>query len=173
LTLRSKGEERQAGQTMPPRMEVTGIDHVYLSVLALHRSEQFYDAVMIQTLGFRKKKFVLASDPHIHYFNRHFGFVVRPARIQRVHQPYAPGLHHFCFRVDRASDVERIAKGLQSLGIAASDARLFPEYAPDYMATFFSDPDGLTLEVTNYRQERRQLHDFWDATNDGQHCQSV
>jgi glyoxylase I family protein len=154
-------------------MEVTGIDHVYLSVLALHRSEQFYDAVMIQTLGFRKKKFVLASDPHIHYFNRHFGFVVRPARIQRVHQPYAPGLHHFCFRVDRASDVERIAKGLQSLGIAASDARLFPEYAPDYVATFFSDPDGLTLEVTNYRQERRQLHDFWDATNDGQHCQSV
>jgi glyoxylase I family protein len=52
---------------------------------------------------------------------------------------------------------------LQSLGIAASDARRYPEYAPDYMATFFSDPDGLRLEVTNYRHERRQLHGLWDA----------
>jgi glyoxylase I family protein len=148
---------------MLSRMEVLGIDHVYVTVLALHASERFYDAVMIQTLRFRKSKFALANEPHIHYFNRHFGFVLRPARMQRVHQPYAPGLHHFCFRVDSASDVEQIAKRLQSLGIAASDARRYPEYAPDYMATFFSDPDGLRLEVTNYRHERRQLHGLWDA----------
>lgn len=147
----------------PPPIEVTGIDHVYVTVSALSVSERFYDAVMIQSLGFRKKTFALANDPHIHYFNRHFGLVLRPAHIRRVHEPYAPGLHHFCFRVDSASDVERIAKGLQALGIAATDPKLYPEYAPDYMATFISDPDGLRLEVTNYRQERRQLHDLWDA----------
>ena len=46
-------------------------------------------------------------------------------------------------------------------GIDASDATLYPEYAPDYWATFFTDPDGMRLEVTNYRQERRERHDHW------------
>jgi glyoxylase I family protein len=27
---------------------------------------------------------------------------------------------------------------------------------------FFTDPDGVRLEVTNYRQERRDRHDRWD-----------
>jgi len=39
---------------------------------------------------------------------------------------------------------------------------LYPKYAPDYWATFFSDPDGIRLEVTNYRQERRDRHDHWE-----------
>lgn len=30
---------------------------------------------------------------------------------------------------------------------------LYPEYAPDYYAIFFSDPDGIRLELTNFRQE--------------------
>jgi hypothetical protein len=46
-------------------------------------------------------------------------------------------------------------------GIAASEAKNYPEYAPDYWATFFTDPDGTRLEVTNYRQERRERHDNW------------
>ena len=29
-------------------------------------------------------------------------------------------------------------------------------------ATKFSDPDGIRLEITNYRQERRQRHDEWE-----------
>lgn len=37
-----------------------------------------------------------------------------------------------------------------------------PEYAPDYYAIFFSDPDGIRLEITNYRQERRKRFDNWE-----------
>jgi hypothetical protein len=47
-------------------------------------------------------------------------------------------------------------------GIAASLPRLYPEYAPDYYATFFSDPDGLRLEVTNFRAERRERNLAWE-----------
>ncbi|PYJ97601.1 MAG: glyoxalase, partial [Verrucomicrobia bacterium] len=32
----------------------------------------------------------------------------------------------------------------------------------DYYAIFFSDPDGIRLEVTNYRQERRNRFDDWE-----------
>lgn len=145
-----------------PMAEVTGIDHIYIAVSDLARSEPFYDKVLMQALGFRKNKFALAADPHVQYFNRLFGFVLRPALSQTEHDPYAPGLHHFCLRVDSAAEVHAVARQLRSLGIDATEARLYPEYAVDYTATFITDPDGIRLEVTNYRQERRDRHDHWD-----------
>ena len=141
--------------------EVTGIDHVYIAVSDLSRSEAFYDRVMLQVLGFRKNTFIVGGDPHIQYFNRHFGFVLRPCRTSARHDPYAPGLHHFCFRVDSIADVRTVAKALRALNVDATEAEHHPQYAPDYWATFWSDPDGLRLEVTNYRQERRARHDHW------------
>lgn len=141
--------------------EVTGIDHIYITVADLARSEAFYDLALRDTLAFRKNKFALDGEPHVQYFNRHFGFVLRPARSGTAHDPYAPGLHHFCLRVESIDDVAAAAKTLRSLGIVASEAKNYPEYAPDYWATFFTDPDGIRLEVTNYRRERRERHDNW------------
>lgn len=34
-------------------------------------------------------------------------------------------------------------------------ARRHPEYTADSWATYFSDPDGIRLEIVNYRRERR------------------
>ncbi len=143
--------------------EVIGIDHVYITVFDLAASEHFYDRVLMEALGFRKNKFDIAGDPHIQYFNRQFGYVLRPARVLSRHEPYAPGLHHFCLRVESAAEVQEVAAKLNELAISATDAKLYPEYAPDYAATFFEDLDGIRLEVTNYRQERRERHDGWTA----------
>ena len=142
--------------------EVIGIDHIYITVGDLARAETFYDRVMT-VLGFRKNTFTIDGDSHIQYFNRHFGFVLRPARNAFPHDPYSPGLHHLCLRVDSPQDVADAAKNLRAAGIEASPPKLYPEYAPDYHATFFQDPDGLRLEVSNYRTERRQRHDEWDG----------
>ena len=142
--------------------DVLGIDHVYLTVSSLARSEPFYDAVM-PLLGFRKNTFDIHGDPHVQYYNRHFGVVLRPARNPLPHDAYAPGLHHLCLRVESEADVRRVAQDLSAAGISTSAPRLYPEYAPDYFALFFQDPDGLRLEVTNYRQERRERHDRWEA----------
>lgn len=141
--------------------EVIGIDHIYFSVTDLARSEAWYDGVLGQVLGFRKNRFALNGDPHVQYYNRQFGIVLRPARVRQAHEPYSPGLHHFCLRVDSVADVVATAEALQALGVAASPARCWPEYAPDYWATFFTDPDGLRLEVTNFRQERRERMQHW------------
>jgi catechol 2,3-dioxygenase-like lactoylglutathione lyase family enzyme len=85
--------------------EVIGIDHIYITASDLQRAESFYDLVLLEALGFRKNKFTLGGDPHIQYFNRHFGFVIRPSRSSRAHDPYSAGLHHFCLRVDTGADV--------------------------------------------------------------------
>lgn len=143
--------------------EVIGIDHIYIAVTDLARSEAFYDKALIETLSFHKNRFALNDEPHIQYFNRHFGYVLRPARRAAAYDSYAPGVHHFCWRVASVEDVIAVAEHLRGLGIDASEARCFPQYAPDYWATFFADPDGLRLEVTNYRQERRERHEHWDA----------
>ena len=140
--------------------EVIGIDHIYITVSDLEMSERFYDVVM-KVLGFRKNQFALDGEKHIQYYNHLFGYVLRPARSIEPHNRYAPGLHHFCFRVESGKEVREAAALLLDQNISVSEPKLYPEYAPDYCAVFFSDPDGIELEITNYRQERRKRRDEW------------
>ena len=143
-------------------VEVIGIDHVYLSVSDLARSKRFYDGVM-RVLGYAQVESAIGGDPHVHYYNRQFGFSLRPARSAASHDPYAPGLHHFCFRVVDERAVDRAFGELRALGVAATQPRAYPEYSADYYATFFEDPDGVRLEITNFREVRRRRMYDWDA----------
>ena len=142
--------------------EVLGIDHVYLSVRALAVSESFYDEFLLRVLGYRKNHFALNGEPHVQYYNRQFGFVIRPARDETPgHDPGAPGLHHFCFRVRDERAVDAVASALGESGIEATAPRYYPQYADDYYATFFEDPDGLRLEVVALRRGRVLVRDNW------------
>jgi catechol-2,3-dioxygenase len=141
--------------------DIIGIDHIYITVSDLGRSERFYDTVM-DIVGFRKSRFQIDVEKHIQYYNRHFSVVLRPARDTNPHNPYAPGLHHLCLRVESEQDVHAATDKLKERNISVGEPKCYPEYAPDYFAVFFSDPDGIRLEITNYRQERRQRHDHWE-----------
>jgi catechol 2,3-dioxygenase-like lactoylglutathione lyase family enzyme len=144
-------------------IEVIGVDHVYIAVRDLRRSEEFYDSVM-QVLGFRRNTEPLDGEPHIHYFNRQFGFTLRPARQDTPeHNSYAPGLHHLCLRVLDEAAVDRGVRELRAVGIEVSDPRLYPEYSPGYYAAFFSDPDGVRLEICNFWERRRKRMLDWEA----------
>jgi glyoxylase I family protein len=143
-------------------VEVTGLDHIYIAVADLRRSEAFYDGVM-RMLGFRKSTKRINDEPHAHYFNPATQLTIRPARSAgaRVHDPYSPGLHHLCLRVASDAQVDQTARGLRALGVDAAEPRLYPEYAPDYYATFFTDPDGIRLEVVAHRKLRSLIRDHW------------
>ena len=142
-------------------VETIGIDHIYIAVSDFGRAERFYDQ-LFEILGFRKNSSTIAGDPHHHYYCRHFGYSIRPAREGLEHDPYSPGLHHFCFRVDSTADVDRAAHELAQSGIEVSTPRLYPEYAPDYYAVFLADPDGIRLEITNFREQRRKRMLDWE-----------
>lgn len=75
-------------------------------------------------LGYRESRSTMAGDPHVHFLNRHFGFSLRPARGGTPdHDPNAPGLHHFCFRVnDEHPSTGRAAAELVAAGIEATPA---------------------------------------------------
>ena len=138
---------------------VTTIDHVYVAVRDMAVSEPFYDTVM-RLLGFRKGTAPIAGERHAHYFNQVTQYTIRPARGGQ-HDAYAPGLHHLCFRVASQGEVEAVATALGGCGIPASVPRLYPEYAEDYYATFFADPDGIRLEVCAERWMRTAVRDRW------------
>jgi glyoxylase I family protein len=138
-------------------VEVMGIDHVFVAVRNLRALEEFYDRIM-GVRGFRKWEAPIGGDPHVIYYNRHFAYVLRPTREGTPdHDPYAPGLHHFCFRVVDEAAVDRAAGELKEAGVEASEPRYYLEYGPDYYAKFFTDPDGVRLEVMNFREIRRKI----------------
>ncbi|EPH7221999.1 MULTISPECIES: VOC family protein [Serratia] len=68
-----------------------------------------------------------------------FSFPSPPARVSR---PEACGLRHLAFSVD---DIEQAIAHLQAAGIACEPVRVDPYTQSRF--TFFSDPDGLPLEL--------------------------
>ena len=140
--------------------EIIGIDHIYITVSNIEQSKIFYDQVM-EILEFRNNSVTINNEKHIQYYNKHFGYVLRPAHLNKKHNSYAPGLHHLCLRVESKNDIEEIANMLKSKGIEVTEPKLYREYAPDYYAIYLKDPDGVELEITNYRKERKERYDNW------------
>ena len=147
-------------------VEVIGIDHVFVAVRDMDAAKGFYDRVM-PILGFRRGSGIIGRDPHVFYHGRQLVYALRPAREGAAdHDPYAPGLHHLCFRVVDEEAVDRAARELREAGVEVTEPRYYPEYGPDYYATFFEDPDGIRLEVMNFRELRRKIMYDWEARAD-------
>ena len=146
-------------------MEVLGIDHIYLTVSDVDRAERFYDDVM-KLLGFRKGDNPIAGERHAHYFTPSLQITIRPAKSNSSHDPYAPGLHHLCLQLPTRGDVDMAAASLRRHGIPATDPKPYPEYSPDYYATFLEDPDGLRLELVNRTAARTDIAAHWDGFTD-------
>jgi len=65
----------------------------------------------------------------------------------RVHDRYAPGLHHVAWRANNRSDVDRLHGLLLEMGATVLDPPAdYPSYEDGYDAVFFADPDGLKFE---------------------------
>ncbi|HMJ15186.1 MAG TPA: VOC family protein [Polyangiaceae bacterium] len=149
------------------QLEVLGLDHVYVTVSDVVRSEQFYDPVM-RALGFKKGTLAVDGEPHAHYFNRALQYSLRPARggAAPVGAYAAGALHHLCFRVADRAAVDEAHRVLHAFGVEASTPRPYPEYRADYYATFFADPDGIRLEVVCDTQARQLVRERWDELVD-------
>jgi catechol 2,3-dioxygenase-like lactoylglutathione lyase family enzyme len=68
----------------------------------------------------------------------------------RGHDRYSPGLHHFAWRAASREEVDRFHEHLLRIGATILDAPAeYPQYnsGQGYYAVFFTDPDGLKLEV--------------------------
>jgi len=138
---------------------LVGLGHVDLVCRDLGRSLEFY-AHVFGPLGLTEPFLVEGErgEP-IHYLRfpaPGSGSVgLRQALEDQDFLLYAPGLHHLAFAVESHEDVDGVhARVLAAGGGVLHPPRHWPEYHPDYYATFFLDPDGFRLEVAAARDAR-------------------
>jgi catechol 2,3-dioxygenase-like lactoylglutathione lyase family enzyme len=138
---------------------IVGLGHVDLVCRDLERSLAFYAAVL-GPLGL-EEPFVVEGErgEQIHYLRfpevGSGSFGLRQALEQQEFELYAPGLHHVAFAVDSREDVDAAhAAAVQSGADVLHPPRLWPQYHPDFYATFFLDPDGFRIEVAASRDAR-------------------
>jgi catechol 2,3-dioxygenase-like lactoylglutathione lyase family enzyme/mannose-6-phosphate isomerase-like protein (cupin superfamily) len=144
-----------------PEVRIDRIDHVYITVSDLARAEGFYDKLM-QALGFRKGIRPIGGEPHVHYFNAHMQYTIRPAHTDAPVDAYRTGaLHHICFQVADREAVDLAYRRLRAVGVEPSEPKLYTEYRLDYYAIFFTDPDGIRLEIVCDTGLRRLIRSHW------------
>ena len=138
---------------------LVGLGHVDLVCRDLDRSLAFYAAVF-GPLGLQAPAvFEGERAEQIHYLRfpaRGSGSLgLRQAHEKQEFELYAPGLHHLALTVETREDVDAAhAAALAADAEILHGPRLWPEYHPEYYATFFLDPDGFRVEVSASRDAR-------------------
>ncbi len=132
--------------------DATGtINHLRLTVSSIQRTKDFYGPLLPE-FGYR---FVEESPSRVawaswapHSILQWLIFSVSdPSSPNKAHDRYSPGFHHLAWNVKSREEVDRIYEHLRSLAVEILDPPTEYDFEPGYYAFFFSDPDGLKLEV--------------------------
>ncbi len=127
------------------------IHHLVLTAHALDSSRPFYAAIL-EFMGYRQTHgdgWVRSDGTH--GSSIYVGQASGP-HADRVHDRFAPGLHHLAFRAESREDVDRMHALLLSIGATILDPPAdYPQYnlGRGYYAVFFADPDGVKLEFVH------------------------
>jgi len=124
------------------------VHHIAIIATDYAKSKAFYCDILgftLQSEAYREERDSWKGDLALNgeYVIELFSFPFPPARPSR---PEACGLRHLAFSVD---DVERAMTHLQQHGVECEPVRIDTFTGKRF--TFFSDPDGLPLEL--YQQE--------------------
>ena len=128
------------------------IDHLDLVVSDLDRSLAFYSALLAplgytatsEITGERGERVVYLDNPG------HRGQIgLREHQSEGVPDRYAVGLHHLALTAPDREAVDERATWLRANGHPIESGPAEYDYSPGYYAVFFSDPDGLKLELVH------------------------
>ncbi len=120
------------------------VHHIAIICSDYERSKKFYTEVLGLTIVqeiYRKERDSYKLDLALHgqYIIEIFSFPNAP---KRPSQPEAAGLRHLAFAVN---DIEEGRRFLKEKGVDSEDIRIDQHTGKRF--TFFSDPDGLPLEL--------------------------
>lgn len=123
---------------------LSGLHHIAIICSDYGRSKRFYTEVLgfrVQQEVYREERDSWKLDLSLNdvYLVELFSFPTPPARPSR---PEAVGLRHIAFRVE---NIDEAIQALQQKGITTEPIRV-DEYTGRRF-TFFSDPDGLPIEL--------------------------
>ncbi|MBN7812541.1 VOC family protein [Algoriphagus sp. H41] len=125
-------------------LTLSSIHHIAIICSDYERSKRFYTEVLglkiiREVYRAERQSYKLDLELNGHYVIELFSFPNPPARVSR---PEACGLRHLAFGVD---DIGKAAEELGKLGVEAEPIRIDEHTGRQF--TFFSDPDGLPIEL--------------------------
>jgi glyoxylase I family protein len=120
------------------------LHHIAIICSDYERSKKFYTEILGFTIirevyRAERQSYKLDLSLNGQYIVELFSFPDPPARVSR---PEATGLRHIAFGVE---DVEKAKKELEAKGVVLESIRI-DEFTQKKF-TFFSDPDGLPIEL--------------------------
>lgn len=121
--------------------------HIIIAVKNIKESKQFYKKIFTK-LGIRQ---IAEKETAWELFT---GFCLWIKQAQHPNYSYkfhSPGLHHICIKVKSKKAVDEFYTFLLQQKILIYDKpKAYPKYTKNYYAVFFTDPDGIKLEVAYY-----------------------
>ena len=80
-----------------------------------------------------------------------FGIWIAQAKILEPKPKFsAPGFHHLCVKAKSEEEVDQIYEMIKDNTFVFDPPQKYPRYTDKYYAVFFSDPDGMKIEVAYY-----------------------
>ena len=124
------------------------LGHVKLAVSDFKKSKMFYSK-LFDKLGFAQVSDKEQSAGWV--TPEGFGIWIGQAKlIEPKHKFSAPGLHHLCLKADSERKVDEVYELVRNESHIFDSPQKYPKYTQKYYAVFFSDPDGMKLEVAFY-----------------------
>ncbi|KAF9585063.1 hypothetical protein BGW38_004036 [Lunasporangiospora selenospora] len=133
------------------------VHHLSFSVQDYELSKKFYQNLLVDLLGYIK----IMEQPYCTMWTHPpsgTSFCISPGT-NVPHHKSNPGIHHLALAVETRSEIDELYKkivqfqsSIQPQGAygAILDAPAdYPQYAPGYYAVFFTDPDGIKLELAH------------------------
>ncbi|MFT7220281.1 MAG: catechol 2,3-dioxygenase-like lactoylglutathione lyase family enzyme [Candidatus Azotimanducaceae bacterium] len=129
-------------------VEVNGIAHLQMTVNNIKKCMPFWE----KFCHFLEMKTLVKNETTLYCIGSRTGILIREAPEEKKSVGFdqdTSGLHHFCLRARKASDVDDIYAFVSSL----PDVNIVhgPEdgshFAPGYYSVLFEDPDGIRVEV--------------------------
>jgi glyoxylase I family protein len=129
------------------------IDHLMLNVNRFDDAKRFYSWLMPK-IGYANQM----EYPEA-YGKRGVGFFgdAGSVWVQEAEKPYRSdsfhrhrvGLCEVAFAADSRAEIDELSRDIEAHGGKVTDAPREYDYMPGYYSVFFTDPDGLKLEVVH------------------------
>lgn len=128
------------------------IDHLMINCNDYDAALRFYSWLMPK-IGYPQTESFDKPSRITGWFGDGGSLWVSPSEAQAGGQTFnkgRAGLRELAFRGESRAQIDELAKGIEAHGGRILDPPREYDYRPGYYSVFFTDPDGIKLEVVHY-----------------------
>ncbi|KAG0264316.1 hypothetical protein BG011_007064 [Mortierella polycephala] len=128
------------------------ISHIALSASDYEKSKKFYSFLLCDLLGYTK----VMDQPYCTMWTLDSSTICVSPGNQTPHHKANPGLHHLAFCTETHDLIDDFYNKIvhfqdenkdMSASVILDKPALYPQYGEGYYGVFFTDPDGIKLEL--------------------------